>query len=170
MKISLAHTSDLETVQSIIEEAGSWLRSRGINQWSPGTPIERRLRQLLTGSCVYLVYFVQEPVATITLQESDETIWGTDDNRALYVHLLAIRRAIGGKGIGKILLNWAAAQGRQKGKEFLRLDCWADNPALCRYYESAGFLPKGQVQLNHWRAMRYEIVINNMRAVEDSNE
>jgi ribosomal protein S18 acetylase RimI-like enzyme len=74
-----------------------------------------------------------------------------------YVSGLVVRPAVSGKGIGRRLLDWACRQSEQRGKRFLRLDCWADNPRLCDYYEAAGFRPRGEYYHNEcWRGQRFE--------------
>ena len=47
-----------------------------------------------------------------------------------YVSGLVVRPAVSGRRIGNILLDWAGSRSKQRGKHFLRLDYWADNPRL----------------------------------------
>jgi RimJ/RimL family protein N-acetyltransferase len=42
------------------------------------------------------------------------------------------------------------------GKKFIRLDCMAENPALCAYYEQVGFTHRGETQGKGWKAALYE--------------
>jgi RimJ/RimL family protein N-acetyltransferase len=42
------------------------------------------------------------------------------------------------------------------GKKFIRLDCMAENPALCAYYEQAGFTYCGETRGKGWKAALYE--------------
>lgn len=92
----------------------------------------------------YLSCINNEVVGTTTLQESDPLIWGDVPDEAFYVHRLAIRRTYAGRGLGLQLLCWAEEAARAVGKRYLRLDCWAGNDALRRYYESAGFSDRGE--------------------------
>ena len=39
---------------------------------------------------------------------------------------------------------WMVAETTRRGREYLRLDCLADNPGICRYYEQAGFITVGE--------------------------
>jgi GNAT superfamily N-acetyltransferase len=92
---------------------------------------------------VWLAERAGEPVGTLTLQWRDP-LW-PDDGRAGYVHRLAVRR--GAAGLGRELLEWAAAAVSEQGRELLRLDCGATNHALRGYYETAGFVHRGDVEI-----------------------
>jgi GNAT superfamily N-acetyltransferase len=72
------------------------------------------------------------------------------------VHCLAIRRAFAGIGLGRYLLQWAEQRIAAVGKKFIRLDCMAENPALCAYYEQVGFTHRGETQGKGWKAALYE--------------
>ncbi|HEU5349739.1 MAG TPA: hypothetical protein VFU63_14095, partial [Ktedonobacterales bacterium] len=41
--------------------------------------------------------------------------------------------------IGLVLLRWAEREIKARGNRLARLDCFAGNPALCVYYERAGY-------------------------------
>jgi ribosomal protein S18 acetylase RimI-like enzyme len=81
---------------------------------------------------------------------------GEQEPDAGYVHRLAVRRAYAGRGMGRALLEWAAAQTAGSGRVWLRLDCMADNRRLCHYYESLGFVQRGIVGNDRWSGRLYE--------------
>jgi GNAT superfamily N-acetyltransferase len=106
-------------------------------------------------------------VGTLTFQWDDPRFWGEDgaDDRAGYVHRLAVRRAHAGTGLGARLLGWADDQVRAAGRTRLRLDVVSDNAPLRRYYERAGFAHvrdlEGEAVLDDgtretWRTSLYE--------------
>ena len=37
------------------------------------------------------------------------------------------------------MLNWARVRASEQERAYLRLDCAADRPRLCRFYEEYGF-------------------------------
>jgi len=79
---------------------------------------------------------------------------------ALYVHNLVVRRAWSHRGLGHQLLAWAEQQTAIAGRTFLRLDCFANNPILRKYYENAGFEDRAEVDAHYsfgiLRLRRYE--------------
>jgi ribosomal protein S18 acetylase RimI-like enzyme len=52
---------------------------------------------------------------------------------------LATRASVRRRGIGKALLDFAERTFREQGKQMIRLDCLADNPALVQYYLDNGY-------------------------------
>ena len=76
MAVLVAQQSDIVDVRSLIEEAGKWLRSRGIYQWTPGKPASQRLNWLIKQQWLYMVYLDERTAATITLQTHNHAIWG----------------------------------------------------------------------------------------------
>jgi GNAT superfamily N-acetyltransferase len=159
-----AQASDVDTLQGLIYEAAVWLKSRGIQQWPARSPLPRHFldeieRRLARGES-YLACLGDRVVGTISLQREDTEMWGPDDGAALYVHGLVVSRAVSGTQIGLRLLRWAEDMAAAAGRRFLRLDCWAGNPALCAYYERAGFVRRGQVDEGEgWFEALYEKAI-----------
>jgi protein-tyrosine phosphatase len=95
-------------------------------------------------------------VATLALKWNDPTFWGDRPADAGYVHALAVRRAHAGSGLGARLLAWAEEQVAAAGREYLRLDCRAENDELRRYYERQGFAPRGEVSVDEFTSALYE--------------
>jgi ribosomal protein S18 acetylase RimI-like enzyme len=74
-----------------------------------------------------------------------------------YIHGLAILRKYAGQSLGREILNWAIDMVK-KEKSLVRLDCMAENPRLCRYYEELGFQYVGQKSFpNGWQSNLYEM-------------
>jgi ribosomal protein S18 acetylase RimI-like enzyme len=160
ISIIQAQPSDIDTIQGIYDEIAHWLLARGIRQWLPEDFSRQRMLASIGRGQLYLARQGETPVGMLTLQWSDLLIWGDALPDAGYVHGLAVRRAFAGKDIGGMLLRWAGEMALAEGKDYLRLDCWADNFALCRYYERAGFTFKRfrifQGKTHEWRASLYE--------------
>lgn len=151
-----AKPADIEAVLSILEEAARWLASRGIDQWRLGSsPRDRVVNRIERGE-VYLAVIDGRPIGSLVLQWSDEETWGDVPEDAGYVHGLAIRRALAGRGLGRELLRWAENRAAAAGKEYLRLDCAAGNRALNGYYERAGFAFRGWASVRGLEVSLYE--------------
>jgi ribosomal protein S18 acetylase RimI-like enzyme len=143
-----ATIEDFDAVYAIVAEAAQWLQSRGISQWDWFlTEGGRKLvRRRIETAETYLVIDPQaQPVATFTVQWEDELIWGPrgTDGTAGYVHGLAVRRRASGNGLGLKMLQWSSNLITQKPRRLMRLDCAANNQALCNYYRRAGFKDAG---------------------------
>ncbi len=153
MKVTIhaATPDDLDDVMSILDEAGAWLHSIGITQQWPrsfsqrqGTP-ETFTDQLQTG----IVYIARQgagaAAGTFRLTEGDARVWpDAKAGEALYLHSLAVRRSVAGSGVAAEMLAWARARAAVLGRQELRLDCWAGNQRLRRYYVDGGFEFRGE--------------------------
>lgn len=161
LPVTRARPDDIPAVIDLQSEAAGWLLARGIDQWL----IDRAqtadyLRTALSSSPpareVYLAWRDGEPVATLALQTSDQRTWGDLPDDALYLHSFAVRRSVGGQGVGRALLRWAEGIAAVQGKAYLRLDCMAENAPLCAYYERAGFAHLRDVSGKNWSARLFE--------------
>jgi ribosomal protein S18 acetylase RimI-like enzyme len=134
-------------VLSILEEAARWLECREIEGWKPGSFCRRRIADRIGRGEMYLARLAGRSFGTFALQWSDEEVWGDVPEDAGYVHGLAVRRDFAGQGLGRELLRWAEERAALSGKEYLRLDCLAENRRLNEYYERAGFRRRGRARV-----------------------
>jgi ribosomal protein S18 acetylase RimI-like enzyme len=164
--VSQATASDYTAVFDLLESARQWLISRGITrQWPTSIPSEILSERIARG-VVYTAGAgtLHKIVGTFTILWADPNTWGEQPPNAGYVHSLAVDRAWAGQGLGEYLLKEAARIVAGSGRKYLRLDCWADNAALCAYYESLGFLSRGlhtwpaieELHLSEFTVHRYE--------------
>jgi ribosomal protein S18 acetylase RimI-like enzyme len=156
LAIRQALHDDVATLVAIDEEAARWVRSLGIEPGEAPRPLSEIFAEAVARGEMYLALRDGVPAGKITLQARDTPLWAGIPGDALYVHGLTAARAFAGQEIGRALLRWAEDMARERGRAYLRLDCNADNPALRAYYERAGFVHCGDVQLAHRQASRYE--------------
>ncbi len=157
-----AQPEELNLVMDILEDAARWLDSRGIKQWPfplPESEWRAMARHISTGE----VYLARRPdgraVGTLRFKWSDPKLWHDESGVAGYVHDFAIHDTVRGCGIGAAMLEWAKAHVHARGKEFLRLDCLADNAALNRYYLNVGLQYRGRVQDGNYAASLFEVAV-----------
>lgn len=155
MAIVKAALTEADTVISILKEAAHWLIGRGLPGWNPVSLEETMLRDIQRG-VVYLAILDRQPVGTITVWWSDVMLWGERPDDAGYIHKLAVSRAFAGHRIGLHLLTWAEAMIAGEGRPYARLDCQAANPTINRFYQDAGYVPRGVTTLNEMQLNLYE--------------
>ncbi len=150
MTIRQAVSSEEGIVLALMLEASQWLNKKGIDQWQniqePKT--QEVIRRRANNGSALIATINGEVVGTITILWVDTYAWDEkgEDGLAGYIHGFAISRRFAGKNIGKEILNWAVATIHAQ-RPIVRLDCKAENPRLCRYYEEVGFLSLGQKDL-----------------------
>lgn len=158
LDLAPAVSEDVETVRALMAEVTTWLLERGIRQWTEAPPAGYLEEKVRRGE-LYVARHGAQIVGVLSLHWADPETWGTRPADAGYVHNLAVRRAFAGHGIGRRLLEWAEAQVAAAGRSYLRLDCWAENPALIHYYEQAGYVHRGIVEFSDWRGCLLEKVV-----------
>jgi predicted N-acetyltransferase YhbS len=107
-----------------------------VSQW-PLFELDRVLEDIDQGRLLVLMKD-QHVVGGVTLTETDPLIW-TDNTPAFYIHRLVVARYLKGQDIGSVIVDLVEQRAITSGKSVLRLDCWANNDRLKRYYERIGF-------------------------------
>ena len=144
---------ELNTVLGFLKEAAVWLRDKKIDYWQDWLdPPEFFKDWILTGlrqkQFHYIVNDVNEVIGMFRLQYDDELFWGERDDRAAYIHSFAIKRSLGGKGTGYEVLRAIEEFVKEKGADYLRLDCGLKIKKLCEYYINYGFKKTGTITVN----------------------
>ena len=156
MNVRRAQPEDALTVAGLLDEATVWVNDLGFSQWPLPFPRDQLAAAIDRGE-VYVVESEEgEGVATVSMLPDDPEYWGDQPPDAFYVHKLAVRRDQAGRGIGAAIVEWANAEAAEAGREFLRLDCLADNPGIRDYYEDLGFEHRGDLVLDGRKMSLYE--------------
>jgi GNAT superfamily N-acetyltransferase len=149
---------ELERFSCVLLEVAGWLEAKGQPMWradelTPGALLERYgLEELRLG------LLSGEPAAAMVVQESDGFFWpNVPEGESLFVHKLATARRLKGSGVAAAMLDWAKTRARKQGKSYLRLDCAADRPKLCRFYEQYGFRRVARRMVGPYYTAFYEL-------------
>ena len=108
VEIGLGSIGDLDKFIEILEEVGSWLWQRGVQQWEPGSNRAQRalLERLLQSGFLVTARSGTGLVggAIIAREPTDE--WARlPSSGAIYLHKLAVSRAASGRGLGRRVLS-----------------------------------------------------------------
>lgn len=152
-----AEANDEEVLKRIFTDAKDIKKQHGDDAWGKRDFTIEEVRELMSNGGMYIGEIGGLAVATVTLSEDDERIWGNvgKDGQALYVHKLA--RLEGYSGVGAEAMSFAETRARELGKTCLRLD----NPEILDdYYESLGFQEVGLLDLGAYKPTLREKPIN----------
>ena len=154
--IKPADSADFPVIMEIFTEAAAWLEEKGIDQWAspPNEFFRQRVAEAIERGEFYTVGIVTNRFGVLRFIWSDP--YWPDDGLAGYVHSLAVRPSMHGQKLGEMMLSWAMIRAKREKKQFLRLDCRADNGRIRRYYEEQGFVYKGEVTDRDYTAALYE--------------
>jgi GNAT superfamily N-acetyltransferase len=155
VNVRLAAEEDVPVVAAILDEATAFVATKGYEQWPVPFPQEELRGRLVAGE-LFVVEVDGDVAAAFVLQGEDRPFWGERAGDALYLHKLAVRRKLAGRGLGAGVVQWAAARAAATGCAFLRLDCMRDNPAIRAYYEALGFEARGNGEIGRFAYALYE--------------
>jgi len=152
LSFHLATPADLDATFEVYRGVCLWLYDTlGITDQWDREPAKEEIQELVSSGELYLAVWQDETAGAFKLNEKDHH-W-TDDGAALYVHAFAVNRKFKAQGIGQAMLDWAADEGRRRGKQYLRLDCMNENARLKQVYLDAGMEPRPQNPQYGWSAL-----------------
>lgn len=156
LHITRGAAADVDAALAVLREAAQWLIERGTPLWLPDELAPEPLRHAAEAGELCLARIGGEVAGMMLLQSRDPLFWPeAREGEALYVHRLAVRRAVAGRGVARAILDWAADEARSAGSAYLRLDC-ADRPKLRALYESCGFRFHSPKDVGRFSVARYE--------------
>jgi ribosomal protein S18 acetylase RimI-like enzyme len=149
VEITVAQPHQLDDVLAVLDDAAAWLQAIGVSeQWPPSFSADVAWVERFTGwiaaGYVYLACDADgAAIGCFRLMNEDTSIWQDASGRHVYLHSLAVRRTAAGGDVASAMLDFALQYAAAQGAEELRLDCWAGNQRLVKYYEDAGFEHRG---------------------------
>ncbi len=147
--IRLAPPSEASVVSEILTEAAAWIRDAGQPLWRIDQLTADLVAPGCAAGCFYLAWSEGVGVGTMRLTDSDPDFWPEAlPLEAVYLHRLAVRRAVSGGSVSGALLHHALRIASERRARYLRLDALSDRPRLRAVYERFGF------QLHSYRTVR----------------
>jgi GNAT superfamily N-acetyltransferase len=155
-----ASPDDLDAYVEILAAGDATMRRHGNGRWqAEDIAIPRVAAWIASGEAV-LALADKAPAAIMLLQWRDLVFWpDRDDATAGYLHKIAVRPDMAGRGATAALVAWAKQQARQRGRRCLRLDTgpW---PRLCAAYVRLGFSEVDRIIVNGKPSVRFEQAID----------
>lgn len=166
IEMARATPEEADEVSSILREAADWLIARREALWGPETVSPDAIRPALARGEFYLARIGGVVVGTLILQWEDRHFWPDAlPNEAAYIHKLAVRRSVAGRGVAGGMIAWAKETAAAAGRRFLRLDCTL-RPRLQAFYERQGFVAHSERDMGPFSVMRYEMVLSKESTME----
>ncbi|MEH7443579.1 GNAT family N-acetyltransferase [Bacillus sp. JJ1122] len=144
-QIRLATQEETQDVIAFLKKIAQWMKDNRINQWQylliGGD--DEEIKEAILHRDTYILLKEENMIGTFTLSsrqsEWDQHIFGVETNsESLYLHRLAISPENMGKRLGMEIIEWIH-QNVNTEKEYIKLDCVANNPKLNRFYKDNGF-------------------------------
>ena len=164
-EINNALEKDVSDVSAVLTEAAKWLDFIDQSLWQ----VDELTTDFIENDVRFGLYFIawlnQEAVGVFKLQLEDRLIWpDVPQGDSVFIHRMAIKRNVAGKGIADKMINWAKSYAKEIGMAFLRLDCEI-RPRLCALYERNGFIKHSERHIGAHLVARYEINVGNYEPI-----
>ena len=147
MDLSVKFVQDVELAISVMRNAGEWLLESGKNPskwWQPQNMNREFLLQHANPEEFYARLVDRKPaVAAIFQFDQRNQDWTSVDKnqpqKALYIHWLCVYRGFAGKGLPKIMIDFAVKKALENNIKLLRADTNANMMKLRKIYKELGF-------------------------------
>lgn len=162
MHIRAARPHEATLVAGILSAAAMELARRGQDLWGAAeVSVDSVTEQVRTGR--YFVAFEgDEPLGVFRLDTEDRLFWPeVTDASSVFLHKLAVHPHRQGSGVAHALLAHACDVARERGHQFLRLDCMGGRPKLRAVYEGFGFRHHSDKVLGGQAFHRFEYAVGS---------
>ena len=159
MQLEEAQPDDVPAFVALLEAAARWQVSRGVDQWLPGSFAAQRplLRAAQNAGHLLVIRGRAGLRAGVVLGDRDHGgVWDSSALPMAYLSKLVVSDADRGRGLGRVMLAECERLAERRGAEYLRLDCVATNQRLIRYYQAAGYYPRGAVAAFGTTVLRHD--------------
>jgi ribosomal protein S18 acetylase RimI-like enzyme len=142
----------------ILDESAQWMRERGLDHGVPGQWPREWLAERIAHGETYLGRRDGVVVGTVSLEWADEIFWPGAPSDAGYIHRLHVGAGAHGERVGEAMLEWSERQIVAEGRNFARLDTVAKSAGLRRYYESRGYMLRGERAITQARGTFHAVL------------
>lgn len=138
LRVEQAAPPDLASVRTAYDRAQATQQKLGAPTW-PGFSDESILAEIREGR-LFRIMDGSELAGVFTVAYEDDAIWGELERGAhIYLHRIARTEHRAASPLMQTIVSWALAQCEAMARDGLRMDTWADNPAIIAYYRTMGF-------------------------------
>jgi ribosomal protein S18 acetylase RimI-like enzyme len=163
MTLKSATKKDKEQILDILYEIAEHLHSKKIIQWkewlAPSKSDLKWIDDLIKNESFYLIEKEKTTIGIFSLSDTDDKYWGKSNDKAKYLHSLAILPKYKNQQIGKQIVDLIKTDLSKNKYTYLRLDCISSNQKLKNYYKNQGFNEVGvaNVGVNSFTLFEYNV-------------
>jgi GNAT superfamily N-acetyltransferase len=130
--------SDIPFLLEMYDQAIEYQKKRSLRTWQQFDP--SLLQQEIAQKRQWKIIDDGQRACIFMTAYQDPYIWGEKDkDPSVYIHRIVTHPDFHGRNYTMKIIEWAKEHAQEKGKKFLRMDTWGDNPKLIDYYIRCGF-------------------------------
>jgi ribosomal protein S18 acetylase RimI-like enzyme len=130
--------ADLDFIYGLFDESVNYQTKHGYPDWRHYD--QNAISHDIDAGNHYKICIDDQIAIVFSVRYADKIIWRDRDKAdAVYLHRIVVNPAFKGRRLFGEILAWAVDHCRKKGLRYVRMDTWADNPNLIKYYKGFGF-------------------------------
>lgn len=142
--IRKATKEDIDSILYMTQQCAIHMMDHGIFQWNETYPNRKAFENDIERNELYILELENSIVGCIVVStlKDEEYVpvkWLTSNERAVYIHRLAILPMHQGKGYAQLLMNFAENLALQNNFNSVRLDTFSQNKRNQTFYELRGY-------------------------------
>lgn len=148
--IRKAIESDIEAILNITTDCAEDMTHRGIFQWNNHYPNKLVFEMDLARDELFVLEQSNTLIGCITIsnimdKEYHSIKWLTENSNNLYIHRLAVKPSLQGKGFAQMLMSFAENLAIKNNYTSIRLDTFSQNKRNQKFYELRAYKRLGNV-------------------------
>lgn len=150
MHIQKAIPNNLIEIMYLVRQCIEDFNKNNIYQWNVSYPNNFQLLHEIEKGSLYLMINKGIPIATITFDEVQNSVfddieWKNNDGKFLVIHRIAVFPTWQNKGVGRKLMEFTENYAKENKYKSVRLDVTNSNQNLVRIYEKLGYVQTGDI-------------------------
>ncbi|TAH63093.1 MAG: GNAT family N-acetyltransferase [Gottschalkiaceae bacterium] len=154
MKFRKATEADIDSIMEIINQAQTWFKERGINQWQNNYPNPEIIKKDIDNSYGYILLKDNVVVSYVALIFDGEITynsiyngeWISNDKYAV-IHRMAVESGYKGQGLASVIFNYVEELCYEKKVHSIKVDTHEDNIPMQKLLYKNGFQYCGIIYL-----------------------
>lgn len=129
---------DVNFIHFLFEEAIDYIKKNNLVGWT--TYDKSFIRQDIENKLQFKIIKDNNILCIFTICFTDVLIWREKElNDAIYLHRIVVNPEFKGQKQFEKVLKWCKEFAQKKNLKYIRMDTWAENPNIIKYYMSFGF-------------------------------
>lgn len=156
MIIKHSSIENVSDILSIINDAKSFLKNQGLDQWQYGYPNEASIIEDINNNCSYILIDKEEIVATAAIIFKNDPNYDSiyngnwlSSDKYIVIHRIATKANKRNNGYAKMIIDYAKEKIKEKGINSIRIDTHTKNIPMQKFLEKNGFTLCGIIYLNN---------------------
>ena len=138
IKITHTEPADRAIIHWLFEEAMAYQRRKGYPVWQGFD--KKQLQDEMEKGLQYKIVIDGSLACIFSVCYADAVIWGErETGDSIYLHRIVVNPDFKGLKLFGQVLDWAICHALDWGRQYVRMDTWADNPNIINYYLGFGF-------------------------------